>query len=372
MPKRAFLGLRLFLTTLWVLLAFPIRCYHFAEPQPFAGQDWYNPFSSDSLTWSRANFHIHSRTWGGLTNGHNDPPTIDSAYRVLGYAYIGIADYQRVNPASVIPLYEHGWNVRKVHQLAFAPQSILWWDVPLGQSLSVKQTVLQKLSEASALVAVAHPFFHPHQTYTGADLRYLSGFEAVEVLNRYGDSVAEWDSILSSGHYAAILGSDNVHDVHNKHQIASRWTELAIPAGASLTEVLRAIRAGRTVGYKNHTGEPIWPGSYPKLCTVQFTAGQLYIQLDRPVDTLRLVGQGGQRRLEVYHTAETRYTPQAADTYLRIEAHTAAVSFYSSPLVRGEPKRRPVPPIDWLGTWLWRSVVVSLAISLLLLRVRRR
>lgn len=353
------------------LVAFPIRCYRFVEPVVFSGEGWYNPFLAESLFWSRANFHIHSRTWGGFTNGYNDPPTIDNAYRQLGYAYIGISDYQKVNPASFVPLYEHGWNVGKVHQLAFAPKAIVWWDVPLGQSLSAKQTVLEKLSEVSALVALAHPFFNPYQTYTEKELRYLGGFVAVEVLNRYGDSVKEWDAILSSGHYATILASDNVHDVRNKHQLASRWTELAIAPGASLSAVLEAIQAGKTVGYKNHTSEPILPGSYPKLKSVRLAARQLRLELDRVVDTLRVIGQGGSRRLEVYHTAKVVYDIRPEDTYLRIEAHTARVSLYSSPLVRGEPKRRAVPPVDWPRTWLWRGLVLTLALGFLLGRFWR-
>lgn len=357
MPSKTKLYGSFLLLTGLLLLAYglPPR-YDYSPPKPFHGQGWYNPFEGESLRWSRANFHIHSRTWGGLTEGRQSPPEIQATYQKLGFAWIGISDYQQVNPQSPIPLYEHGWSVKKVHQLCFWPKEVVWVDFPLPQTRGMKQAILARLRPTTPFLVLAHPHFL--HSYSGSDLAQLGGYDAVEVLNRYGDSVAEWDSALSSGHYAPILAHDNVHDVTNPHELMSRWTEVALSAGASQEALQEALRAGRTVGYKNRTSAPI-TSAYPQLARVAFTGETLLVQLTFPADSLRLIGQGGKVRAVAYQTDRLAYLPQPSDTYLRLEAFTAAVELYASPLVRGHPARRGIPPVAW-GATLLQWLLVAL------------
>ncbi len=358
---------------LWLLLLWPIRCHRHSISAPFAGETWYNPFAADSLIWSRANFHVHSRTWGGLTNGKNTPSVIDSAYAALGYAYVGIADYQSVNPASQIPLYEHGWGLRKFHQLVFAPEQIVWWDVPWPFTRDLYQSILNRLAGTARLIAIAHPVFRPYHTCPGDVLRDLGGYEAIEVLNRYGDSIAEWDSVLSHGHYAAILGSDNVHDVHDPHQITSRWTEIALPPQAPLESLLEAIRTGKTVGYKNKVFTPILPDTYPRFARISVEGDTLLVITDRPIDSLRIVGQEGRAKAVSRGGQMMSYLIQPEDTYLRIEAYAEAVEAYASPLVKGGPTRHPLPSVSVWQTALWRiSLLLSTGMWIWLLWPRKR
>jgi hypothetical protein len=118
-----------------------VPVYIFHPPRPFQGKGWYNPFAQETLAWTRANFHVHSRTWGGLTNGYQLPPDLLRAYDSLGVKWIGISDYQRINSESPVPLYEHGWSIGKVHQLIFWPSRVVWTDFPFGQSVSAKQYI---------------------------------------------------------------------------------------------------------------------------------------------------------------------------------------------------------------------------------------
>lgn len=371
------LGLFLLLFTPVLLLRTLTPIYDFSQGRPFAGEHWYNPFSAETLTWSRANFHIHSRTWGGITNGYQMPSEIRRVYDSLGYAWIGISDYQRINPESPIPVYEHGWSIGKVHQLCFWATSVLWWDYPLWQTLSAKQHVLRLLRPTTPFLVVAHPQFRPYQTYTGSELAQLGGYDAVEVLNRYGDSVAEWDSALSSGHFASIIASDNAHDVHNPHQVMSRWTEVNLPPGAPLESLQVALLAGRTVGYKNRTPYPIRLGAYPLFTEIALIGDTMVeVRLSQVVDSLRLIGQGGQVRAVAYQTDHLMYRIKRDDTYLRAEAYTREVEVYSSPLVRGGPVRRGIPPIHWgltvLSSLGWGSLTLLIGyLGLRLFRARR-
>ncbi len=356
---------------LWGIF-WPIRCYHYEAPRPFSGKGWYNPFEQESLTWSRANFHIHSRTWDGLTSGKNTPPIIDSAYRSLGFAYYGISDYQRVNPASPIPLYEHGWGLRKFHQLVFAPKTIFWWDFPWPFTRDIYQSVLSHLYETAPLITIAHPFFNPYHTCPGDVLRHLGGYHAIEVLNRYGDSITEWDSTLSAGHYATLLANDNVHDVHNPHQITTRWTEILLPPQASIDQLLQTLLQGKTVGYKNIHAVPITGGDYPIFQQIRVVRDSLLVAVSEKVDSIRVIGQGGQVRAVATDTDRLSYPIEEEDTYLRVEFYTPRVVAYSSALCRGEePIRRPPPPENKLLTSLWRLILLGGVALYLRLIVKR-
>lgn len=338
----------------------PIRCYHYEAPRPFSGKGWYNPFDQDSLSWSRSNFHIHSRTWSGLTEGKNTPSIIDSAYRSLSFAYYGISDYQQINPASPIPLYEHGWGLRKFHQLVFAPKTILWWDFPWPFTRDIYQSVLSYLYETAPLIAIAHPFFNPYHTCPGDVLRHLGGYHAIEVLNRYGDSISEWDSALSAGHYATLLANDNVHDVYNPHQITTRWTEILLPPQASPDQLLQTLLQGKTVGYKNIYAVPIAGGDYPIFRQIRVVGDSLLVAVSEKVDSIRVIGQGGQVRAVATQIDRLSYPIWEEDRYLRVEFYTPRVVAYTSALCRGEgPPRRPPPPENRFLTWLWRLILLG-------------
>ncbi|MCX7607273.1 MAG: hypothetical protein N2170_08450 [Bacteroidia bacterium] len=328
----------------------PSAIYLFAPPRPFHGSGWYNPFSGDTLLWSKANFHIHTRTWGGLTNGKQSPSEIRRVYDSLSYRWIGLSDYQRINPQSPIPLYEHGWNIQKVHQLCFWPARVVWDDFFLWQPLSVKQFVLEKLRPTTPFLVLAHPRFL--RSYGGKELAQLGGYDAIEVLNRYGDSVEEWDSALSSGHYAPILAHDNVHDVYNPHEVMSRWTEIASVSLTSSESLYSTLKAGRTVGYKNRTPSPL--AQYPTFRKIHMRGDTLQVRISEKVDSIRVVGQNGKVAATSYGTDSLLYIAKKQDTYLRIEAYTEKVEAYTSPLVRGEPVRRQLPPREGTLTWLWR------------------
>lgn len=371
------IGILLFLLLPLLLQQVLTPVYRFEERRPFHGAHWYNPFTGDTLYWSRANFHIHSRTWAGLTNGHQLPSEIRRVYDSLGYAWIAISDYQRVNPESPVPVYEHGWSVGKVHQLCFGAEEVRWWDYPLFQSLSAKQHTLRILRPTTPFLVIAHPRFHPYHTYTGEELAQLGGYDAIEVLNRYGDSIAEWDSALSSGHFTPIIGSDNAHDVYNPHQVMSRWTEVALASGMPVENLQTALLAGRTVGYKNRTPFPPAPEQIPLFTRLMVSGDTLVeVRLSQVVDSVRLIGQGGAVRGSAYQSDRLLYRIQPEDTYLRAEAYTPVVEVYASPFVRGVPVRRPVPPVakghTVLHSTIWTLLtLLVLYAALRLLRTRR-
>lgn len=181
----------------------------------------------------------------------------------------------------------------------------------------------------------------------------------------------EWDSALSVGHYAPILAHDNAHNVYNPHQVMSRWTEVALPPAAPVDSLRFALLAGRTVGYKNRL--PVPPTQpYPHFARITMRGDTLRVKLTMIVDSLRVIGQAGKVRLAAYQSDSLRYLASPTDTYLRLEAYTAAVEAYTSPLLRGEPLRRPIPPIHWPKTLFRSGLYGVLATLLAWIALRRR
>ncbi|MGQ9864167.1 MAG: hypothetical protein ACUVRD_06790 [Bacteroidia bacterium] len=334
--------------------------YDFFPSQPFSGKLWYNPFEGwDTLRHLKANFHIHSRSWGGLTNGHYSVEAIEHVYDSLGYDVWGISDYQKINPRSPIKVYEHGYSVGKVHQLLFESAGVSWWDFPLWQSIHDRQHILKLLRPTSPLIVLAHPSYR--ESYPAKQLKKLSGYDAIEVLNRYGDSVAHWDSALSAGRYAPILSHDNTHNPYNPFQTAMRWTEI----GSSETTpqaILRAIYRGATVGYLDDYGTQAQTPLHLEKWV--FHRDTMEIHFTAQADSIRLVGQGGKVVCRATQTRTLTYLPTAEDTYVRAEAYLGKTTLFTSPCVRSQQGLRPVlpvPPQNRVLTWAYRLFWLGVA-----------
>src|SRR5688572_7838581 len=120
--------------------------YRFPAPVPFAGATLLNPYAAPGATWQRANLHAHGRAWSGLTNGRRQSDEeIVRAYRSFGYSVAGVSDYHHIaafDGVATLPIYEHGYNIGKRHQLAIGAREVSWFDFPLGQTRSHQQFVI--------------------------------------------------------------------------------------------------------------------------------------------------------------------------------------------------------------------------------------
>jgi hypothetical protein len=85
----------------------------------------------------------------------------------------------------------------------------------------------------------------------------------------------------------------------------------------------------------------------------------LSVLISEKVDSIRVIGQGGQVRAIATGTDRLRYPIREEDRYLRVEFYTPRVVAYSSALCRGEgPVRRLPPPENSALTWLWRLALL--------------
>jgi len=323
--------------------------YNFSEPKQFSGQGYYNPYQQMVSAWQVSNFHAHSKSWGGLTDGKNTH--IDSIFKIyqkMGYSHIGISNYQEITPPltppkegniASIPAYEHGLNIKKQHHLCLGTDKVSWLDFFFCQTLSHKQFVLNNLKPTADFLTIAHPKFS--NSFDETDFTYLSNYDAIEVLNHYRTSVTHWDSALSSGYYAVLLANDDMHKLDKMDEIGANFTVINTN---SLTRyaMIQALKVGRHYGVQarlkpdeNYAVKTERIANLVRPYKIEMKGDTLVLQLNTDVFVVRFVGQGGRVKDSVTQTKSAQYVFCQTDTYIRIEIEDTDGNLYLfNPIVR--------------------------------------
>jgi hypothetical protein len=352
--------------------------YRFPAPAVFTGAHFLNPYTSLHGTWQRANLHAHGRAWSGLTNGQQPDEEVVSRYRGMGYTVAGISDYERIaalHGVATIPLYEHGYNIGKHHQLAIGAHSVEWFDFLLWQSVSHEQYVIDRVARTADLVAIAHPSLR--DAYSLSDLRQLTGYQLMEVAN--GPSTVDdvWDAALSAGHPVWALANDDTHDVNDPRRTGVAWNMIDAPTPAT-SDVVSALRAGRTYAVSHAWNESTAPAPGEMdttVASVSMADGRLLVTCEGAPSTFVFVGQNGDIRKTVKNVVTADYTFDSADTYIRTVIRSPQTTMYLNPVLRYDGVHVPTPTavVDAGSTWLLRATcLLAGAAMLVMLRKRER
>ena len=344
----ASLGIALLLLVLYVYLSVPT--YSFKEPKPFEGEYLYNPYQDmNPDQWKKYHFHCHSRKFFGLTNGRKSKETaIDSVYQALGYDHYGISDYMGINAHGAdkegyIPAYEHGYGlIRKTHQICIGAESVYWPDFPFMQNLNMKQHTLNKLSERSRFAMPAHASFT--KGYKVSDMKLLSNYRLIEILNPYGNALEHWDMALSNGHRVYALGDDDTHNITDYHEVCHNLTMINTES-LDAERVYEALDKGLcyAVEFDNWYYYPLTLAQKVKeahelhhLTKAQVEGDTLFVQTSaETMRNVQFIGQGG-KVLKVMDSVVTAfYVIQPEDHYVRTRIDINGRNFlYLNPVTR--------------------------------------
>ncbi|MDD4372627.1 MAG: hypothetical protein PHG67_01785 [Bacteroidales bacterium] len=378
------------ITILLVVLSFYLLApsYQFEEPKPFSGSILYNPYQNiDSLNLYKYNFQVQSKAWGGITDGRlNSNELIDSIYKGLGFDHVATSDYQKINryqeeSQAYIPTYEHGYGIRKTHQVCIGASRVLWLDYPFYQSLRHKQHIINKLQEDCELIALAHPVLRNGYTYH--DMKYLSGYQLMEVLNNIRLSVPHWDTALSHGHRIYMLANDDAHDVSNSNEVGRRFT-MIFANNQNRAEIVQSLDEGKAYGmdFFRIGDEPMLEKferskHIPYLVSAKLNLDTLIVVVSKQADSLSFIGQNGLKLHNISNTESGTYIIKESDTYVRTEIYFDDGSvMYLNPITRhkdqNDLKRQSLSKPDLKGTWLIRSGNILLLALLFLIVIRRR
>jgi hypothetical protein len=327
-----------------------VPSYSFDEPKPFQGTYLHNPYKDmNPDNWIQSNFHAHTRQFGGLTNGRvNTNEMLDSVYSAFGFQHIGISDYNKINyydsaNPSFISTYEHGYGIFKIHQLCIGAEKVRRHDFVAFQNLSMKQHTLNRLEKQARLVIPAHPSF-VKKGYLVEDMKYLSNYKLMEVLNGFRISSAHWDMALSNGHLVYLIGNDDSHDVTDMWDVAKRFTMINSPKNEA-EHLIQALENGNAVAVdfpvrREETLEQKikrLKNDVPYMTQIELCGDTLLISASKQMSKIKFIGQDG-KELDVQKNQKTaKYIIQPEDNYVRtVATFKGGVTLYLNPITRHE------------------------------------
>lgn len=330
--------------------------YRFPRPQPFAGSALWNPYAHPSGSWQKANLHAHGVAWAGVTNGKQRDAEVVAAYKARGYTVAGVSNYGSIaafDGVDTIPLYEHGYNIPKGHQLAIGARKVVWLDFPLWQTLDQKQYIIDRVGADAELVSVNHP----NTAYTDDDMRNLTGYQLMEIVNGPFPVEDLWDTALSAGHVVWALGNDDAHDVTNLRRTYIAWNMIDAPS-SSAADIIGALRAGRT-----YAVSLVGNNSDAALKSVEVSGATVTITSTGVPATYLFVGQDGAVRGTANQVMQATYTFAATDTYIRTVIRTPNMVMYVNPIMRYDGVALPalVAVVNDTSTWLRRVGVFAVS-----------
>ena len=372
-----------------------VPVYIFDEPVPFHGDYLHNPYQDiDSTYWKCCNFHGHTRQYGGVTNGRNNGNEVyDSMYRLFGYDHVGISDYNKMNAfedgrdPGFIPGYEHGYNVWKTHQLCLGAKKVRRIDYFFYQTLSHKQHTINKLGEQNRVVAVAHPSF-VDGSYNVRDMKYLSNYKILEVLNGFVNSPEHWDMALSNGHLVYLIADDDTHDVLKVNDIALRITYLNAKDNDA-EQLYDALLSGKAVGIDfdldrsekmDHKVER-FKRDIPYLNSARLNGNDFTVSVTKPIRKAEFIGQNGivlkeENNQNTDSVFNASYQILPSDQYVRtVLTFFDGTTMWLNPVTRHESANITKQRLDRISyTWtatLWIIYVGIIALVIILIKRKK-
>jgi hypothetical protein len=335
--------------------------FDFAETKPFSGTNIYNPYESLPGQSYKANFHAHSKAWGGITHGSDADQKVIDAYINKGYDLACLSNYHKISPPAGIKsrkyvgVYEHGFSIKKAHYLAINAKKVSFWDFPLWQTSSHQQTMINKLRENAEMVAIAHPKFGGGRSFQ--HMKDITGYHHTEVLNHYRNSEEHWDTALSVGKLSWIIANDDIHDLKDP-EIFQRWN---IIFSESLDDIISNLKDGKNYGVESFT-----TNTENRFVSCKKTGENTFTYtFEKPADTILFIGQNGVMKQKNMMSDSATYVFTPEDTYIRVVAKNAGQNIYLNPLTRYEGNAI-ITAADLVAkektflSWLWKLVFVGI------------
>lgn len=316
----------------WLLIDQYVICpaTQFPSSKPFAGKFIYNPYLNfDSIDIAVANFHAHAKAWKGLTNGKGNGGDVWRRYDSLGFTFHALSQYFTIDTfnqhqVNYIPVYEHGINLKKTHQLVIGANNVEWKDYVFPQTIHNKQHIINKIAEdPNVLIALNHPGML--NGYKKEDFEQLYNYDFIEVLNPQAQSFSAWDAALSTGHPVFGLANDDVHDVF-ENKLLGRFYNIVFASNSNRHGLMKSLKEGNyfTV-WAPESNENIedkrkrigFTKNIVQSVSVHDEVFEMHFSI--AIDTIKLIGQlGKQIDLQTSKTGiEYHFLP--SDTYVRVE-----------------------------------------------------
>ena len=359
--------------------------YSFRKPEPFTGNDIFNPYRDldTANMWKRAVFHVHTRVKGPFPPNECPmwPQEVYNAYEKFGYDIVTFSNHNEItkhpfDSSLQVNVYEQGYSPYKFHKLVFGSQRVHHWDPLFPFLASQKQFELDRLGKDSDFIQINHPY----RTW-GMDKRNmqsLSGYEIMELDTGVSTENTYWDYALSAGHYSFGLANDDLHFPEKPQKIARRCNFLCCPSGRY--EDIKATLLGDayySMRISNY-GKGDWGEKYarnrelPRVTDIGLKTDTIYIALSTAADSIRVTGQDHRTLALETASAYMEYIIKEEDHYARFTAYFPGKEvIYSNPFARYDASQSPTPfnnapqKVNIVLTILFNLALAALAAGLI-------
>ena len=331
--------------TVWSI----IPVYKFPEAVSFTGDKFYNPYKDyDNTHYYRANFHGHSRLGGGLTNGRaNSEEDVFKAYRDLEYGFATVSNYHHITSKPpyydfpYVPAQEYGINIFKTHLLLIGTKRKEYFDQPLWQGADTIQYRINRVKPYNEIVTLAHPAF-----VNDIEVDYMAqitGYDLMEVVNTFANSVSHWDKALSSGRPAFLLASDDTHNVFRNTDIGRNITMIPLNPDTEADKLYDTLKSGAAyavtvphiIAILDRSEKLKVLNTHPQLLSMQVADNTLNIKLNRMVDKIVFSADNGQVMAEYDNVSESSYNIADNNSYVRATVYfDNGSTAYFNPVIR--------------------------------------
>jgi hypothetical protein len=300
--------------------------YDFPKTSKFEGKYWYNPYQNIDNTTLKANFHAHTKAWAGLSNGHDSPLAFGKDYESKKYDIGGISNYFSTSEAtSGLPIYEQGFNFFKRHLLAIGSKQVQCFDYPLWQNSSQMQQIINRRRGPNTLIALAHPSFFGGRS--APDMQQLVGYNFVEILSYYSNSLSHWDQALCQGQLVWLLVNDDSHNLKTQ-PLGKHYTRIYANNNA---ELMASLKMGRHYGVKTDNINTESGLEIKNLTIVDNNI--LHYNFGKNALTISIIADGKLWK-KLSGLAGNIKLPDAKTSYIRFEVEGHHATLYTNPIVR--------------------------------------
>ena len=352
--------------------------YDFADAEPFAGPDIYNPYKDFDAEngWKRANFHTHTRIEGVMNECDYSPAEVLTAYENFGYDIVTFSNHneQTAHPKGE-PFqsngYEHGYNLFKYHKLVYGANDVWHFDHILPILASQKQFQLSQLLGDADIVQLNHPLRTP--TLSKSQLERLSGYKLIELDSGKSTENDYWDAALSAGHYSFGVANDDLHYPDQTDKFARRCNFLSAPS-TEYDDVLSALNSGCFYSMRiPDYGHGDWVvklelnKSLPYIEDISLKESVIGVKFSEPATLIKVVGQSSTLLAAAENCDRVEYAMKATDTYARVTAYfPEGEVIYTNPFARYDSSSQASPFDDELPKV---NIFLTILFNLLLLAI---
>lgn len=343
--------------------------YTFREPKLFEGPNFYNPYADTTATIERE-IQINLNALNLVDVVLNGRLDINLKYYdslVYEPMSLDISNFQFshhfVDPkGNLLNFYRHGYGLTGDQQLCIGSRKVIWTDYPFIQHLRHKQDILEKVGRYCELVALTDPI----RSYTQEELKYLSGYQLMEVTNTNEASMSSWDMALSFGHRVYLILS-NLETGGESINPKMVHTNYLFVKENSIDAIIESLNKGHFYSISQPVDSPYGP--ICDLKNVDVLNGVMTVEVQPQAERIRFIGQNGLLLQTIDKCEKATYTMEPTDTYVRGEAFFADGSIlYFNPVNRqefpNEMVRQDLASLDSIKTAWMRGLYIVIIMLL--------